>query len=401
MNTTWSDSENKEAKETSWFLLTLKCCCKIRAFSPHISGVFSFIPRIPSLKPKNNQTMVMEPKIPRSRSFLLEIVTQLGPFEGSIALFNLKLAGNLPLKPETLQFRYMLLKHTNVTIFYAKNPDKTSPQPAHQTHKDQCFMTNKWNLMEPTWAFKKPNSISHQIWKSQVVQPLFSLQTFSVFPLQTSAPSAFLCICEACKPIKTTPFLELNTEEGYLPIMPSNKLKQTLVIIWATCEEIIKEIKGKRKKKLGLFYIWLFLYHPQSCAIKKKHPQWKKRERNTLHQKLIGPELVSIKFQLESIIRVRKKKWNVSLPLFFFLFKPHNPLILSLQFWCPACWYEVGHIIISSSGGGRFKQKQTKPNIKITQTIKPTWNDQYYFNLFSFFDKAIFNFLKSWLWMPL
>lgn len=134
--------------------------------------------------------------------------------------------------------------------------------------------------MEPTWAFKKPNSISHQIWKSQVVQPLFSLQTTSVFPLQTSTLGAFLCICESCKPIKTTPFLELNTEEGYLPIMPSNKLKQTLVIIWATCEEIIKEIKGKRKKKLGLFYIWLFLYHSQFCAIKKKHPQWKKRERH-------------------------------------------------------------------------------------------------------------------------
>jgi hypothetical protein len=140
-----------------------------------------------------------------------------------------------------------------------------------------------------------------------VVQPLFSLQTFSVFPLQTSAPSAFLCICEACKPIKTTPFLELNTEEGYLPIMPSNKLKQTLVIIWATCEEIIKEIKGKRKKKNWAFSISGSFYTTHSPVQSKRSIHSERKERDTLHQKLIGPELVSIKFQLESIIRVRKK----------------------------------------------------------------------------------------------
>lgn len=139
-------------------------------------------------------------------------------------------------------------------------------------------MTNKWNLMEPTWAFKKPNSISHQIWKSRVVQPLFSLQTFSVFPLQTSTLSAFLCICESCKPIKTTPFLELNTEEGYLTIMPSNKLKQTLVIIWATCEEIIKEIKGKRKKKGPSLFLALSIPPTVLCNQKEASTVKEKRE---------------------------------------------------------------------------------------------------------------------------
>ena len=52
----------------------------------------------------------------KNRSFLLHFLIELGPCKGSFAFFNFEQFGNLPLRPESLQFRDILTK-THLCIF--------------------------------------------------------------------------------------------------------------------------------------------------------------------------------------------------------------------------------------------------------------------------------------------
>ena len=136
-HSTWSDSENKEVKAWSWFLLTLKCCSKIWAFSSQEFGALSFPHNVTSLELKKKPMLPRATKTKRQkkRSFLLHFLTELGPWKGSVAFFNLEQVDNLPLKPESLQFRDILTK-THLCIFTKSLESlRKPPAPAEQVIK--------------------------------------------------------------------------------------------------------------------------------------------------------------------------------------------------------------------------------------------------------------------------
>ena len=71
----------------------------------------------------------------KNRSFLLHFFIELGPCKGSFAFFNFEQFGNLPLRPESLQFRDILTK-THLCIFTKRLESlRKTPAPAASTPK--------------------------------------------------------------------------------------------------------------------------------------------------------------------------------------------------------------------------------------------------------------------------
>ena len=71
----------------------------------------------------------------KNRSFFLHFLTELGPCKGSFAFFSLEQFGNLPLRPESLQFRDILTK-THLCIFTKRLESlRKTPTPAASTPK--------------------------------------------------------------------------------------------------------------------------------------------------------------------------------------------------------------------------------------------------------------------------
>ncbi|PON88468.1 hypothetical protein TorRG33x02_156820 [Trema orientale] len=76
-----------------------------------------------------------KPKSQKNKSFLVHFLTQFGPKRDSFAFFTLKLAGSLPLMPESLQLRDIVTK-THLCIFTKILESlKKAPFPAHKLIK--------------------------------------------------------------------------------------------------------------------------------------------------------------------------------------------------------------------------------------------------------------------------
>jgi len=132
------------------------------------------------------------------------------------------------------------------------------------------------------------------------------------------------------------------------------------VVILATCEGIINEIREKKKKKLAFFYNWFFL-PPTALYRLKEASRVKHFQSKPMIKKIwIKPNPSGINDQTEM----------ESGPSSFSSFTQHS-LFLSLSLcsvWCPALDIEVGYMIISSCGG-EGQAKANKPQLLSHQNL--------------------------------
>jgi len=136
------------------------------------------------------------------------------------------------------------------------------------------------------------------------------------------------------------------------------------VVILATCEGIINEIREKKKKNWP-FSITGSFCPPQHCIDWKKHQEWNTFKANPWSRKFgLNPT------QVESMIRLR---WKVA-PLLFPLLPNTASFSLSLY-----VQFGVQHLILrlatwlSHHVVGKVKQKQTNPNFYHTKTYINKW----------------------------
>lgn len=149
-NSTWSDVENKDAKAWRWFPLILNSCSKIWAFPLQELGVLFFTLEV---RPWNLDKKQMLPRATsisrRNRNFLLHCLAEFGPCDGSVAVFNLKQAGNLPVKPESSQLIDILTKAHLYMWLSSRRPLKAWERPQLLQNKSYKHASRRKPLTIP------------------------------------------------------------------------------------------------------------------------------------------------------------------------------------------------------------------------------------------------------------